>query len=76
MLLLLLTPVARFCDAPAMGLGVLLVLRARPAAEPKTPVGIVLDQRTRKERIWLSRRHRGLARRSRNSLTLTPVSKR
>ena len=46
----------------------------RPTVLPKTPEVRILDQRTRNERNWLSRRHRGFALRSRNSLTLIPVS--
>ena len=44
--------------------------------EPRKPVAIIRDQRTRKEITWLSRRQRGLARRSLNSSTLMPISKR
>lgn len=46
----------------------------RPTVFPKIPDVKILDQRTRNERNWLSRRHRGFARRSRNSLTFMPVS--
>ena len=50
------------------------VVPPRPTVFPKIPDAKILDQRTRNERNWLSRRHRGFALRSRNSLTLTPVS--
>jgi len=43
---------------------------------PTTPVATIRDHFIRKQRIWDSKRHRGFARRSRYSLTLTPVSKR
>ena len=43
---------------------------------PSTPEEATDAQRTRKPNIWLSTRHLGFARRSRNSCTLTPVSKR
>jgi hypothetical protein len=57
------------------GGGVELTL-ALERMEPRTPVEMSRDHLTRKERTWLSTRQRGLARRSRNSLTLMPVSKR
>ena len=60
----------------AITLAAVLVVRLRPAFGPRTPEAIIRDHRTRKERIWLSSRQRGFARRSLNSLTLMPVSKR
>jgi hypothetical protein len=50
------------------------IVPPRPTVFPKIPDVKILDQRTRNERNWLSRRHLGFARRSRNSLTFIPVS--